>query len=378
MGTGPLSGIKVIELAGIGPGPFAGMQLADMGAEVISVERASDPQGRRLPECSRRGKHSIALNLKSEEGICVLLELIAQADVLLEGFRPGVTERLGVGPETCLGINPRLVYARMTGWGQTGPLAQVAGHDINYIALTGALHAIGTPGKPPVAPLNLVGDFGGGALFAVVGILAALLEARRSGKGQVVDAAITDGTATLMGFIDSLAAMGHWSPERGRNLLDGGAHFYGCYETLDGKYVSVGAIEPQFYQLLVDKAGLDPDIFAGQQQPARWPALKMQLAAVFLTRTRDEWCALLEGSDACVAPVLDYQEARRHPHLVARDTYIDVDGMSQPAPAPRFSRTPSQVAFGARASGEDTESVLLACGISQQRINELRQSGALA
>ncbi len=355
---GPLQGIKVIEMAGIGPGPFAGMMLADMGAEVISVERKKDATGRRQPDCSRRGKQSIALNLKTEEGIAVLLKLIEKADVLFEGFRPGVMERLGIGPAVCLERNPKLVFGRMTGWGQTGPLSKAAGHDINYIALTGALHAMGRPDENPVPPLNLVGDYGGGAMFLVTGILAALLEAERSGKGQVVDAAMTDGSAVLMAMFNSLHAMGMWSPKRGVNLLDSGAHFYDTYETKDKKYISIGSIEPQFYALLLEKADLDHKLFGSHLDSTQWPEQKEALAKVFLAKTRDEWCALMEGTDVCFAPVLDFIEAQQHPHNVARQTYIDVDGMVQPAPAPRFSRTVSEVRYGARAAGEDTEEVL--------------------
>jgi alpha-methylacyl-CoA racemase len=375
---GPLQGVKVIELAGIGPGPFAGMLLADMGAEVISVERATDSSNTRLPDCSRRGKRSIALNLKSAEGIETLLALVEQADILFEGFRPGVAEKLGVGPDECLARNPKLIYGRMTGWGQFGPLAKTAGHDINYISLTGALYAIGRAGDKPVLPLNLVGDYGGGGMFLVVGMLAALHEAQRSGKGQVVDAAMTDGSAVLMAMFNSLHAMGVWSPERGVNVLDSGAHFYETYETRDGKYISIGSLEPQFYTLLMDKAQLDTGIFGEQNNPAKWPELKHKLTDIFKTKTRAEWCELMEGSDVCFAPVLDFLEAPKHPHNVARETYIEIDGMVQPAPAPRFSRTESEVSHGARAAGEDTDEVLGAWGFSEDRIAQLRANGALS
>ena len=375
---GPLQGVKVIELAGIGPGPFAGMLLADMGAEVIVVDRATDANKIRLPDCNGRGKRSIALNLKSAEGIEALMALVEQADVLFEGFRPGVAEKLGVGPDVCLARNPKLVYGRMTGWGQFGPLARSAGHDINYISLTGALYAMGRADDKPVPPLNLVGDYGGGGMFLVMGILAALYEAQRSGKGQVVDAAMTDGSAVLMAMFNSLHAMGMWQPERGVNLLDTGAHFYETYETLDGKYISIGSIEPQFYALLMDKAQLDPALFGDQNNPTKWPDLKDKLTDVFKTRTRDQWCELMEGTDICFAPVLDFLEAQQHPHNVARKTYIEVDGMMQPAPAPRFSRTESQVSAGARAAGEDTDEVLGAWGFSQDQIEQLRAGGALS
>ena len=375
---GPLQGVKVIELAGIGPGPFAGMLLADMGAEVIVVDRATDSNKIRLPDCNGRGKRSIALNLKSPEGIETLLALVEQADVLFEGFRPGVAEKLGVGPEECLTRNPKLVYGRMTGWGQFGPLAKTAGHDINYISLTGALYAMGRADDKPVPPLNLVGDYGGGGMFLVMGILAALYEAQHSGKGQVVDAAMTDGSAILMAIFNSLHAMGMWSPKRGVNLLDTGAHFYETYETRDGKYISIGSIEPQFYALLMEKAQLDTEIFGDQNNPTKWPDLKNKLTDIFKNKTRDQWCELMEGTDICFAPVLDFLEAQKHPHNMARETYIDVDGMMQPAPAPRFSRTESQVTNGARAAGEDTDEVLGAWGFSEDRIKQLRASGALS
>ena len=355
---GPLKGIKVIEMAGIGPGPFSGMLLADMGAEVIVVERKADPKKRRLPDCSRRGKRSIALNLKTEEGVETLLKLVEKADVLFEGFRPGVMERLGIGPNICLARNPKLVYGRMTGWGQTGPLAKAAGHDINYISLSGALYAMGRKEENPVPPLNLVGDYGGGGMFLVMGILAALLEAKNSGKGQVVDAAMTEGSSVLMAMFHSLHAMGMWSPKRGVNLLDTGAHFYDVFETKDEKYVSIGSIEPQFYALLMQKANLDADTFGFQMNQKEWPAMKEKLITIFKTKTQSEWCELMEGTDVCFAPVLNFIEAQQHPHNVARNAFIKVDGMSQPAPAPRFSRTESEVQYGARAAGEDTEEVL--------------------
>ena len=373
---GPLKGVKVIEIAGIGPGPFAGMLLADMGAEVISVERRSGKVA--IPDCARRGKRSIALNLKSRQGVSALLKLVEGADMLFEGFRPGVMERLGVGPDECLARNPALVFGRMTGWGQFGPLAQTAGHDINYISLTGALHAIGRAGEKPVPPLNLVGDYGGGGMFLVMGMLAALLEARSSGKGQVVDAAMTDGSAVLMAMFHSLQAMGMWKAQRGGNFLDSGAHFYDTYETLDGKYVSVGSIEPQFYALLLEKAQLSPEVFGNQNNAALWPDLKQKLAAVFKTKTQSQWCELMEGTDVCFAPVLDFNEAPQHPHNQARKTYIELDGMAQPAPAPRFSRTESTVEFGSRPHGADTDEVLLEWGFAQSELDELRAQGGLS
>lgn len=373
---GPLKGIKIIEIAGIGPGPYAGMLLADMGAEVISVEKRSGKHA--LPDCARRGKRSIALNLKSPAGIEALLRLVEKADVLFEGFRPGVMERLGVGPEDCLARNPKLIYGRMTGWGQFGPLAQAAGHDINYISLTGALHAIGRAGEKPVPPLNLVGDYGGGSMFLVMGILAALLETRQSGKGQVVDAAMTDGSASLMAMFHSLQKMGLYSPRRGSNMLDSGAHYYDVYETQDGKYVSVGSIEPQFYALLLEKAQLDPKVFGNQNNTAQWAEMKDKLAAVFKSRTQAQWCELMEGTDVCFAPVLNLNEAPEHPHNQARRTYIDIDGMTQPAPAPRFDRTPSEVQFGARPPGGDTQEVLADWGYSAADIEQLQAQGGLS
>ena len=360
---GPLAGFRIIELAGIGPGPFAGMMFADMGAEVIIVERRRDPSGMKIPDCNRRGKRSITLNLKDPEDIERLLQLAEKADAFFEGYRPGVIERLGIGPDVLLARNPKLVVGRMTGWGQTGPLAHTAGHDINYISLTGALRGIGRKGAKPNPPLNLIGDYGGGAMFLVTGILAALLEAQKSGKGQVVDAAMTDGTAVLMSIFNTLHGMGQWNTEHGVNLLDSGAHFYDVYETKDGKYVSIGSIEPQFYQLLIEKADLDPEAFSGQNNKKRWPEQKVKLEEVFKTKTRDEWCEIMEGTDVCFAPVLDFIEAQSHPHNQARQTYIELDGITQPAPAPRFSRTPSEVQFGSRAAGADTEEVFRDWGI---------------
>lgn len=361
---GPLKGLKIVEVSGIGPAPFCGMLLADMGADVVCVDRSGkqplDPE----TDCARRGKRSIVLDLKSSEGRETFLGLIGKADAVLEGFRPGVMERVGLGPDDCMAVNPRLVFGRMTGWGQTGPLAQSAGHDINYISLTGSLAAIGRGSGKPALPLNLVGDFGGGALFLAYGMVCALLEAKQSGRGQVVDAAMTDGSALLMSLFHTLDAQQQWRPERETNLLDGGAHFYDVYETRDGKYVSIGAIEPQFYSQLMNLAGLDEAVFRDQNNPARWPELKDRLAEVFRTRTRDEWCELMEGTDACFAPVLNIREAPHHPHNRARQTYIDVGGMIQPAPAPRFSRTVPEVAHPSREPGSDREEILKDWGIS--------------
>ncbi|MEK8049415.1 CaiB/BaiF CoA-transferase family protein [Ideonella sp. DXS22W] len=335
--AGPLAGVKVIEMAGIGPGPFAAMVLADLGADVLRITRPGTPL--QPTDITTRSRRQLALDLRQPEAIESVLKLVEQADVLIEGFRPGVMERLGLGPDVCAARNPRLVFGRMTGWGQHGPLAQAAGHDINYIAITGALHAIGRSGESPVPPLNYVGDFGGGGMLLLVGVLAALHEAKGSGKGQVVDAAMTDGTSLLSAFMYGFHAAGRWSNQRGENLLDGGAHFYDTYACADGKYVAVGAIEPQFYAELRQRCGIDDPMFDGQMDAARWPLLKLRLADVFRTKTRDEWCALLEGSDACFAPVLDWDEAPQHAHNRARETFVTVGGVVQPAPAPRFSRT---------------------------------------
>ncbi|RJF94007.1 CaiB/BaiF CoA transferase family protein [Sphingomonas cavernae] len=335
---GPLTGIRIVEMAGIGPGPFAGMMLADHGAEVIRIERAGakDPRAARDPLL--RSRTIVALDLKSPEGIAELREHVRSADGLIEGFRPGVMERLGLGPEVLMRDNPKLVYGRMTGWGQTGPLAHAAGHDINYIALSGALHAFGRSGAKPTPPVNMVGDFGGGAMMLVFGMLAALLHVQRGGEGQVVDCAMTDGSALLMAMIWGFRAQGMWGGGRGENLLDTGAHFYDTYETSDRKFISIGSIEPQFYALLREKAGLAEDAdFDAQLDPRQWPALKAKLSALFLTRTRDEWRALMEGTDICFAPVLDFDEAVAHPHNAARATFVEAGGVLQPAPAPRYS-----------------------------------------
>lgn len=370
---GPLTGIRVVELAGIGPGPFCAMMLADMGAEIIRVERkgVQDPRGKF--NLLLRGRPAIGIDLKQATGGEATLRLIEQADVLIEGFRPGITEKLGLGPEVCLARNPRLIYGRMTGWGQTGPLAHAAGHDINYISLSGVLHAIGERSGKPVPPLNLVGDFGGGGMMLAFGIVCALLEAKASGKGQIIDAAMTDGSATLMTIIYGLKAMGTWTNERGTNLLDGGAHFYGTYECADGKYVSIGSIEPQFYALLFEKMGLDSSTFQEQLNKACWPELKERLAATFKTKTRDEWCALMEGSDVCFAPVLDLDEAPRHPHNVERATFVEIDGITQPAPAPRFSRTAPEIQRNKKTMDE----VLAAWNFSPEDIATLKQTGAM-
>ncbi len=376
---GPLKGFKIIELVGIGPGPFCGMMLADMGAEVISIEKADSAAALvRSKDVAMRGRRSVSLNLKHPDGVEALLKLCESADAIFEGFRPGVAERLGIGPEQCMARNPKLVYGRITGWGQEGPLAQAAGHDINYIALSGALHAIGPKNGKPVPPLNLVGDFGGGGMLIAFGIVCALLEAQKSGKGQVVDSAMVDGAAALMSMFFTMRSYGGFQEQRGSNILDGGAHFYDTYETSDGKYISIGAIEPQFYNLLLEKIGVDRDHFSAQMDATKWPQYKESLTSVFKCKTRDEWCEILEGTDVCFAPVLSIWEAPNHPHNQARDTFVDIDGMVQPAPAPRFSRTVAEISSGPRPAGEDTSAVLAEWGFDQTAINKLQESGALS
>ena len=338
--SGPLAGFRVVEFAGIGPGPFACMMLADMGAEVVTLDRIG--AGKNLKSVAGRGRKVVELDLKDKASTSQVLDLLTNADALIEGFRPGVMERLGLGPDVVLARNPRLVFGRMTGWGQQGPLAQAAGHDINYISVTGALAAIG-PKEKPVPPLNLVGDFGGGALYLVVGVLAALLESKKSGQGQVVDAAMCDGAASLMSMFFDMTAMGRWTDQRETNFLDGGAHFYGVYECACGQFISIGSIEPQFYKLLRERAGLSETCFDAQMDRDAWPALKEKLVDVFKAKTRDEWCTIMEGTDICFAPVLTMQEAPQHPHMAARETFVIRHGVTQPAPAPRFSRTPSVI-----------------------------------
>jgi alpha-methylacyl-CoA racemase len=374
---GPLSGFKIIELAGIGPGPFCGMMLSDMGAEVIRVERLSSAD-KAPKDVLARNRKSVALDLKNPAGVEAVLRLVESADALFEGFRPGVTERLGLGPDQCMARNERLVYGRMTGWGQDGPMAQAAGHDINYIGLSGALHAIGRAGERPVPPLNLVGDFGGGGMLLAYGMVCGLLEAQKSGKGQVVDAAMVDGAAALMAMFFSMSASGAFSDQRGTNLLDGGAHFYDTYETSDGKHICIGSIEPQFYALLIEKAELDTQKYSEQMNPARWPELKEDLRQTFLRKTQDEWCSIMEGTDVCFAPVLSIFEAPDHPHNKARNSFQEIDGVMQQAPAPRFSRTTPEISHGARIPGEDTVSVLKDYGFSSDEIDTLSADGVIA
>ncbi len=379
--SGPLHGLTVLELAGIGPGPFAGMLLSDMGATVIRIERSQSVRGGDPAEppknISNRGRLSIGVDLKHPEGVDVVMRLVEKADGLFEGFRPGVTERLGLGPDECLARNGRLVYGRMTGWGQTGPYAQAAGHDINYISLAGALEPMGRAGQAPVPPLNLVGDFGGGGMFLAFGMVCGMLEAARSGKGQVVDAAMVDGAATLMTMFHAFAAMGAWKPERGTNLLDTGAHFYDVYECSDGTYISVGSIEPQFYAELRRLAGLDGSEWDAQMDQSNWPSLKVKLQELFRTKTRDHWCELMEHTDVCFAPVLSIADAPKHPHNVARSTFVEVAGVTQPAPAPRFSRTVPEIASPPSHPGQQTDEVLALAGFSAADTARLRDSGAI-
>jgi len=374
---GSLSGYRVIELAGIGPAPMGGMILADMGAEVIRIERPGAADPKVAEPVSGRNKKSVVLDLKQPAGLDALMKLVEHADALIDPYRPGVCEKLGFGPDACLGRNPRLVFARMTGWGQTGPLSQAAGHDLNYIAITGALHAIGRRGERPVVPLNLVGDFGGGGMLLVTGILAALLEASKSGQGQVVDVAMVDGTAQLMWMMQGFEQIGAWNAEsREANLLDGAAHFYDTYECADGKYVAIGAIEPQFYAELLARAGVTDAQFQAQHDHAQWPELKEKLAAVLKTKTRDEWDAIMAGSDACFAPVLTMVEAPAYAANSERSVYSQVDGLIHPSPAPRFDRTPSEIRHGTRSLGADTVAVLEGAGVSESELAALLETGA--
>ena len=356
--SGPLTGVKVVEFEGIGPGPFCGLLLSDLGADVIRIDGPRSRSGGGAKDVTGRGRRSISLDLKNPDDVETCLKLLEKADALIEGYRPGVLEKLGLGPDVVLARNPRLVFGRMTGWGQFGPLAKAAGHDLNYIALTGALWATGRAGEPPAPPLNLIGDYGGGALYLAFGLLAGVIHARTTGEGQVVDVAMTDGAASLTSMFWGMRAAGIWQDRRDGNLLDGGAHFYDCYETADGKWVSIGSIEPQFYMLLLEKAGLTGDpAFHAQMDRASWPALSDKLAAVFKTKTRAEWDALMEGTDVCYAPVLDWHEAAQHPHNQARKTFVEVDGVVQPAPAPRFSKTPGAIRSVAPKPGQHGDDI---------------------
>ncbi len=383
---GPLAGTRIIEMAGIGPGPFCAMMLADMGADVIRVDRAAavrpaSPDGppRSAPtDPMGRGRRSIGVDLKAPGGAETVLRLVQDADGLLEGFRPGVAERLGIGPDVCLGRNPRLVYGRMTGYGQEGPYAAMAGHDVNYIALAGALHHIGRDGEPPLPPLNLVGDFGGGGMYLAFGMVCAMFEARTSGAGQVVDAAMVDGAASLMTFFYGMSARGAWSVQRGTNLIDTGAPYYNVYETSDGEHISLGSLEPQFYAELRRLAGLDGPEWDDQGDQQQWPALKAKMAEVVASRTRQEWCELLEGTDVCFAPVLSMTEAAEHPHNRHRATFVERDGVLQPAPAPRFSRTEATIERPPARPGEHTDEILAELGLGVDEVSDLRAAGTVA
>ncbi|MGE3771356.1 MAG: CaiB/BaiF CoA transferase family protein [Gammaproteobacteria bacterium] len=379
---GPLHGIRIVELGGIGPGPFAAALLADLGADVIRIDRITpSDSGLAMPHkymLIHRGMRSIAMDLKKPQALQAVRRLLVAADALVEGFRPGVAERLGLGPGDCLARNPRLVYGRMTGWGQDGPLALAPGHDINYIALTGVLHSIGSPGGPPVPPLNLTGDFGGGALYLALGIVSALLECRDSGRGQVVDAAMVDGSASLMALMYGMRAGGLWHDERGANRLDSGAPYYNVYETRDGKYIALGSNEPRFYRNTLELLGLADEDLPAQEDRKHWPAMRARFAAVFKTRTREEWCALTDGKEVCFAPVLSMAEAPAHPHLKARDTFVEFDGVVQPAPAPRFSRTPPAIQRGAPSPGQHSDEALADWGFGADERAALREAGAIA
>jgi alpha-methylacyl-CoA racemase len=379
--TGPLAGVKVVELGGIGPGPFGSMILSDMGAEVLRIDRivASDsgvPMDNRF-NLLNRGRRSVAMDLKKPEAVALVKRLLGRADAVIEGFRPGVAERLGLGPDDCLAENPALVYGRMTGWGQEGPLSQAPGHDLNYIALTGALHSIGHRNGPPVPPLNLVGDFGGGGLYLAFGIVCAILEARRSGMGQVVDAAMVDGAASLMTLIYGMRAGGAWTDERGSNRLDSGAPWYNVYETKDGRYIALASNEARFYRATLELLGLTGETLPDQHDRAGWPTLHGRFAEAFRQRTRDEWCALAEGVETCLSPVLSLAEAPLHPHNLARGTFVEIDGVVQPAPAPRFSRTRPTIQRAPAAPGEHTDEALSDWGLSAAELASLRSAEAI-
>lgn len=375
MRHGPLAGLRILEFAGLGPGPFCGMLLSDLGADVVRIERAG-ARPAAASDITRRGRRVVSLDLKAPEAVEVCLTLVQSAEAVFEGFRPGVMERLGLGPKVALARNPRLVYGRMTGWGQEGPYAPAAGHDLNYIALSGALHAIG-PREKPIPPLNLVGDLGGGALYLAFGLLAGVLHARATGEGQVIDCAMSDGAASLLAMFYGLHAAGAWSPERGDNTLDGGAHYYDTYLCADGKWISVAAGEPQFYALLLEKAGIEDPAFASQGDRAAWPELRRRMAAVFAGRTRAEWTAIMEGADVCFAPVLDFDEAPRHPHNVARRTFVEVEGVVQPAPAPRFSKTPGAIQGPPTAGRDGGREALAEWGLTAAEIGSLERAAGL-
>ena len=377
---GPLSGIRILEFAGIGPAPFAAMMLSDMGADLLKLDRAGAVTGGGgLPgDIMSRGRRSVGIDLKREGGVATALRLVERADALIEGFRPGVMERLGLGPDVCLARNPRLVYGRMTGWGQHGPLAHAAGHDINYIALAGTLAPLGRRGEKPTPPVNLVGDFGGGGMLLAFGVACALVERGASGRGQVIDAAMVDGAAVLMAMIHGMRQAGIWREQRGANLIDTGSHFYDTFETADGKYVAIGTIEPQFYAELIEKTGLAGEDLPHQMDRAQWPAMKERLEKIFKTKTRAQWCEIMEGSDVCFAPVLEMSEAPDHPHIRARETFVEYEGLVHPAPAPRFSRTPPVIASPPARAGQHTDEALADWGFDAREIAKLREGGAIA
>ena len=375
MAQGPLTGLKIVEFAGIGPGPFCGMLLSDLGADVVRIDRKGPGRGSKF-DVTGRGRRSIALDLKHPEAVETCLKLMETADVVFEGFRPGVMERLGLGPDVALKRNPKLVFGRMTGWGQTGPFANAAGHDMNYIAISGALHAIGTEDKP-IPPLNLVGDFGGGALYLAFGLLAGVIHSRATGQGQVIDCAMSDGAASLMAMFYGMKGSGMWKDERRGNLLDGGAHFYDTYQCSDGGWISIGSIEPQFYALLIEKTGITDPQFKNQMSRDEWPELGAKLAAVIRTKTRDEWCDLMAGTDVCFAPVLTLEEAPKHAHNAARQTFVTIEGVVQPAPAPRFSATPGAVQGPPPAIGAHSDTALTDWGFAAEEVERLKAVGAL-
>jgi alpha-methylacyl-CoA racemase len=376
MRQGPLTGLKIVEFAGIGPGPFCGMLLSDLGADVVRIDRQGG-RGGQPTDVTSRGRRSVALDLKKPEAIEACLKLLETADVVFEGFRPGVMERLGLGPDVALKRNPRLVYGRMTGWGQFGPWSQAAGHDMNYIAITGALHAIGTKEKP-IPPLNLVGDFGGGALYLAFGILAGVISARETGKGQVIDCAMTDGAASLSAMFYGMKAAGIWKDERRVNMLDGGAHFYDTYQCADGKWISIGSIEPQFYALLLEKTGVNDPDFQRQHDRTIWPDLNEKLAKIIAGKTQAEWCEIMDATDVCFGPILTLEEAPKHPHNVARKTFVEVAGVTQPAPAPRFSETPGAIQGPPPAIGAHNRDALADWGFAESDIKALSDAGAIA
>jgi alpha-methylacyl-CoA racemase len=375
MAQGPLDGLKVVEFTGIGPGPFCGMLLSDLGADVVRIDRKDGGRDDKT-DITSRGRRSVAMDLKKADAVAACLRLMRQADAVFEGYRPGVMERLGLGPDAALKCNPSLVYGRMTGWGQSGPYANMAGHDINYIAITGALHAVGTEDKP-VPPLNLVGDFGGGALYLAFGLLAGVLHARATGTGQVIDCAMSDGAASLMAMFYGSKASGQWRDTRRSNKLDGGAHFYDTYPCKDDRWIAIGSVEPKFYELLLEKMGITAPEFQAQGDRDAWPQLRAKLAAVIVTKTRDEWATILGGTDACFAPVLNLDEAPLHPHNAARSTFVTVDGVIQPAPAPRFSVTPGAIQFPPHRIGADNDGALSQWGFSTEEITALKAGGAL-